>query len=198
MASWEVVQRSLSSRIVHAQVRRGGVPATFAQVIAAWQCDEEFRDWFNQGLADSPFAAFRWETPAVVQTNLDRPFEFVVLDSPGLATRPVRHSFADQFRLARQDESVVTFANLGKNAVLVAPCPVGADDAYAHLGDFVRYAPAAQRSQLWQQVGEAMAQRVSERPVWLSTAGAGVAWLHVRLDDSPKYYQHEPYRALPR
>jgi hypothetical protein len=38
-----------------------------------------------------------------------------------------------------------------------------------------------------------MAARVSTTPVWLSTAGAGVAWLHVRLDDRPKYYSHRPY-----
>ena len=30
--------------------------------------------------------------------------------------------------------------------------------------------------------------------VWLSTAGDGIAWLHVRLDPSPKYYQHDEYR----
>ena len=33
-------------------------------------------------------------------------------------------------------------------------------------------------------------------PVWVSTAGAGVSWLHVRLDDRPKYYGYQPYRNL--
>jgi hypothetical protein len=32
------------------------------------------------------------------------------------------------------------------------------------------------------------------KPVWLSTAGAGVSWLHVRLDDRPKYYGYRPYQ----
>ena len=32
------------------------------------------------------------------------------------------------------------------------------------------------------------------RPRGIMTAGAGVAWLHVRLDDQPKYYSHTPYR----
>jgi len=27
-----------------------------------------------------------------------------------------------------------------------------------------------------------------------STAGAGVSWLHVRLDDRPKYYGFKPYK----
>ncbi|WP_391540805.1 DUF6940 family protein [Halomicronema hongdechloris] len=32
------------------------------------------------------------------------------------------------------------------------------------------------------------------RPRWVNASGLGVAWLHVRLDTRPKYYQHEPYR----
>jgi hypothetical protein len=35
---------------------------------------------------------------------------------------------------------------------------------------------------------------MGEDRVWLSTAGAGVPWLHVRLDDAPKYYGHAAYR----
>ncbi len=35
---------------------------------------------------------------------------------------------------------------------------------------------------------------ISDRPIWLSTAGGGVAWLHVRLDSTPKYYGYAPYR----
>jgi len=32
--------------------------------------------------------------------------------------------------------------------------------------------------------------------LWISTAGLGVTWLHVRIDSSPKYYTHAPYRML--
>lgn len=31
----------------------------------------------------------------------------------------------------------------------------------------------------------------------LSTAGAGVRWLHVRVDDRPKYYHYRPYPQAP-
>ena len=41
-----------------------------------------------------------------------------------------------------------------------------------------------------------MEDRVNEIPVWLSTAGGGVAWLHVRLDDRPKYYSYAPYKNV--
>ena len=45
---------------------------------------------------------------------------------------------------------------------------------------------------------QALLQRLGARPVWLSTAGGGVDWLHVRLDDRPKYYRHREWRQRPR
>jgi hypothetical protein len=80
---------------------------------------------------------------------------------------------------------------------MVVPCPVADADAYGHLAAFVRLAPEVQRHALWQSVGGAMARRVGTKPVWLSTAGAGVSWLHVRLDDRPKYYGFAAYRQRP-
>jgi hypothetical protein len=124
----------------------------------------------------------------------DRPFEFVLLDSPELARTPDAQAFAQQF-LDAPEETVVDFPNLGKDAILVVPCPKGPLPAYGHLGAFLRHATEAQRHALWIAVGKAMERRLGSRPVWLSTAGAGVAWLHVRLDDRPKYYGYAPYRT---
>jgi hypothetical protein len=170
-------------------------PATFADVLHGWQTDAAFRTLFNELLMEVPYAAFRWETPAVTTATLSRPFEFVLLDSPGLARRPDRQAFAEHF--AGADSGVVVFPNLGGDAILVVPCPVVAPSAYGHLAAFVRRAPQEQWHALWQAVGEAMARRVGADPVWLSTAGAGVSWLHVRLDDRPKYYSFGPYRQSP-
>jgi hypothetical protein len=174
-------------------VHRGASPATFADVLRGWQSDAAFRARHTAALADAPFAAFRWETPPVTVATLARPFEFVLLDSPGLDRRPDPQAFAEQFGGA-PEAGVVAFPNLGGDAVLVVPCPQADPSAYAHLAAFVRGAPERQRHALWQAVGEAMALRLGTRPVWLSTAGAGVAWLHVRLDDRPKYYGFGPYR----
>jgi hypothetical protein len=167
-------------------------PATIADVLRGWEVDAEFRTLFNKLLADAPFAAFRWETPAVTGATVLRPFEFVLLDSPGLARRPDPEAFAEHF--AGVKTGVAVLPNLGGDAIMVVPCPVAEPAAYGHLAAFVRLAPEPQRDALWQSVGAAMARRVGARPVWLSTAGAGVAWLHVRLDDRPKYYGFGPYR----
>jgi hypothetical protein len=167
-------------------------PAAVAEVIRGWQDDAAFRSVFNALLADSPYTAFRWETPPVTSATATRPFEFVLLDSTELARRPEPEAFAEYF--AGAESSIAVFPNLGRDGIMVVPCPVAGPSAYGHLAAFVRLAPEAQRHALWQAVGEAMARRVGDKPVWLSTAGAGVSWLHVRLDDRPKYYGYEPYR----
>jgi hypothetical protein len=48
-----------------------------------------------------------------------------LLDSPGLAERPDRAAFAAHFENARPGQDVISFANLGNDAILVVPCPVG-------------------------------------------------------------------------
>jgi hypothetical protein len=174
----------------------GPNPATVADVLRGWQADATFRALFNVLLAGAPYSAFRWETPAVTAATATRLFEFVLLDSPGLARRPDPDAFAEHFRDA-PESGVVAFTNLGRDAILIVPCPRAAPSAYGHLAAFVRDAPEPQRNALWQAVGGAMTRRMGARPVWLSTAGAGVSWLHVRLDDRPKYYGYGPYRQIP-
>ena len=168
-------------------------PATFADVLQGWRYDPAFRSCFNDVLAEAPFAAFRWETPPLTTASVDQTFEFVLIDAPGLARHPDPSPFASHLGGAT-DEGVAVFANLGGDALLVIPRSIADPTVYGHLGAFVRGAPERQRDALWQSVGEAMAQRLNDQPVWLNTAGAGVSWLHVRLDDRPKYYGFSPYR----
>jgi hypothetical protein len=177
---------------VRFMLSRGTDPVAYAAVIEAWRTDTPFRSWFNAILVGVSFSAFRWETPPVSAATASQPFEFVVLDSPGLASDPDPDAFHEHFR--GRSEPVLTFPNLGKDALMVVPRPVGPASMYAHLAAFVRNAPESQRDALWQTVGNAMAMRLGAKPVWLSTAGGGISWLHVRLDDRPKYYGFGPYR----
>lgn len=174
------------------KLSREGRPASVKEMLTALRDEAGFRGWFNAILADSPYAAFRWETPGVRSTTLDRRAEFVMLDSPGLARAPEPEAFAEHFRAANP---VVTFANLRGDARLIVPCPIAEAAAYGHLAAFVRRAPESQRDALWKTTALAMLQRVDARPAWLSTAGAGVSWLHVRIDDRPKYYGFAEYAS---
>ena len=171
-------------------------PASFSDVLRGWQDDALFRSEFNALLADVPFYAFRWETPPVTKDTVMQPFEFVLLDSPMLARRPDLQAFAGHFDQS-PEQDVLVFPNLGKDAILIVPRLRTTVSAYGHLAAFVREAPEAQQHTLWQVVGEAMTRRINNtKPVWLSTAGDGVSWLHVRLDDRPKYYGYRPYRGF--
>lgn len=173
-----------------------GKRATFRRVLDAWQSDEPFRRIFIQMLVAAPFTGFRWECPPLTDATTDRAFECVLLRSDGLDRPPDATSFAEFFASAGQS-SIVAFPSLGRDAYLIAPCPLVEPTVYPHLASFVRNAPAAQIHELWQCVGREVAARLSARPLWLSTAGMGVAWLHVRLDSRPKYYGHRPYTVAP-
>ena len=72
--------------------------------------------------------------------------------------------------------------------------PAATPGNFSHLASFVATASEARQEALWSAVGQALETRISARPLWLSTAGLGVAWLHVRLDTRPKYYRHAAYR----
>jgi hypothetical protein len=183
----------LDGRTVKYAIDTGSSTLSYAQLLVLWQDDAEFRNFFIQLLAESPFSAFRWETPAVTIASVNQPFEFVLLNSPDLATRPDPRAFAEHFAGA-QAGGVVEFPNLGGDAVLVAPCPDGQSSDYAHLAAFLRHAPVARQHALWQAVAAAMQRRLGSKPLWLSTAGGGVSWLHLRLDDRPKYYGYAAYR----
>jgi hypothetical protein len=183
-------------RILRFTIDLDSSPVSFAEVVRRWQHDAEFRSLFIALLADAPFSAFRWETPAITTATSGRPFEFVLLESPGLAREPDPNAFAEHFQNAG-NSSVIEFPNLGKDAIMIVPCPNGLPSAYGHLAAFVREASSLQRHALWELVGAAMERRLGTKPVWLSTAGAGVSWLHVRLDDRPKYYSYAPYRESP-
>jgi hypothetical protein len=168
-----------------------GSALSFDEVVRGWCESAAFRALWRAGIGDVPFDAWCWECPPVTAGISARPFECVFISSPALArVRPDPEAFAEHFR---PDRSAVTFGNLGGDAVLVAPCPGAVGTDYSQLASFTATAPQAQQDALWHAVGEAMRKRIGASPAWLSTAGLGVAWLHVRLDDRPKYYRHAAY-----
>ena len=178
------------------RVRIGGRPLSYAQTVELWCGDARFPDWFSELLIRVSSEACCWETPPVRRSNLDRDFEFVAVDVPALRDLdPDPGPFAEHFARCDPRDGVAAFSNLGGDALLVAPLPIGVAPAYAHLVAFLRSAPRSQRHALWRVVGAAVGKRLGDEPLWVSTAGLGVSWLHIRLDSRPKYYRFEPYRS---
>jgi hypothetical protein len=168
-------------------------PVTFVETLVGWQHDALFRKFFTGLLADAPYSAFRWETPPITTASATRPFEFALINSPELEVEPDPDAFAEHFTAGARDD-VVSFTNLNHDAILVVPAPIDRPSIYVHLGAFVRNAPESQQHALWRLVGWVTESQLGTKPIWISTAGAGVPWLHVRIDSRPKYYRHTPYR----
>ncbi|MDA0667747.1 MAG: hypothetical protein O3A95_08325 [Planctomycetota bacterium] len=189
--SWQAESKQ-EGKVILFRFELHAVEATFADAIHALQMDPEFRSMLIKILADCPFTALRWETPMLTTELLNRRFEFVLLDSPYLDVPANAWDFQEYFDAA-PNAGAVSFWNLGHDGIMVAPTPQQAPPAYAHLAAFSRFAPETQQHEFWNLVGEVLEERLSLQPVWLSTAGGGVDWLHVRLDNQPKYYGYAAF-----
>jgi hypothetical protein len=171
---------------------RGSV-LSYREVLGLWVDDEKFRNDFLRIFADIAYSAYRWETPPVTMSSLDKPFEFAVLNSPELDRIPDKATFAELFA-SMDPGGVGAFPNLGGDAIMIVPSPVDEKSTYSHLGAFLNSAPYSQVHLFWKMIGSTVNGTMSAEPLWLNTAGGGVSWLHVRLDQKPKYYVYRPYR----
>lgn len=173
---------------------QNGVSLTFRQLFELLRDSSDFATWYTGQLKASPFPSYFWEHPPLTCTTIDSSAEFVLVNAPMLDKLPPNPA---AFRAYFTAGEVVTFRNLGGDAILIAPSPGDASQGYAHLATFLHRAADSQVQILWHSVGETICKSLSDKPIWLSTSGLGVAWLHIRLDSSPKYYQHQPYKRWP-
>ena len=197
--SFKIVKRYGSNAM---KIALEGETNTFSSFLKSLKQDASFRKLFNDVLAKvSPdYEAYFFECPAVnAKSSETQRFEFVLRKSETLSkVTPNPRAFSSH--LPPQDTyGAAVFPNLGRDAVLVAPSDAPANADYAHLASFVRNAPPKQIHIFWRDVATATLSRLKEekdRPVWLSTSGLGISWLHVRLDSRPKYYTHDEYRTF--
>ena len=187
-------KRNLDDQTVH----------TFHDFFESLKAKDDFAVFFADVLKKSPYKAFFFECPALMNQFLKNSFEFVLTESITLASvRADTDSFKEHFswKSGKNFESIV-FKNLGGDASLVVPYPSKASlseanlsQKYAHFASFLRNSTSDEVLDFLSLVGATMLETVSQSkiPVWLSTAGTGVFWLHVRLDARPKYYTYAPY-----
>jgi hypothetical protein len=163
--------------------------------------DSAFCLFFSKVLRDSPFEHFFWECPAVNAISVGNTlYEHVTVRASGFSAASPKNFEAHFTRT----DAVVTFQNLGRDAMLVCPCPKEPQDNkhFGHLAAFVR-APRSREMQelqikMWTTVGRTLREYLHTRgreSIWLNTEGLGVPWVHVRLDHRPKYYHHAAYRT---
>lgn len=192
MTSWTSTYEDLPiGRVTRRTLADASGPMTFATVLRLLADSADFCGWFTSMLLEGAPDAFRWETPALSTVTQSHPFECVLIDDPRLQRRPEPQAFASHFD--GRDADVLSVPNLGRTSELIVPRGIARDETYVHLAAFLRDAPRSQVDALWRCVADTVLRSLSDQPLWLSTAGAGVAWLHVRIDRMPKYYWHRPY-----
>jgi hypothetical protein len=181
-------------------LHEGAHACSFQETLEGLRDDPALADALTQALAGLPYPSLFWECAPVHASSLHTPFRCVAVPSDALeGLRPDPSPFAQHLQRARPPQAV-TFENLGRDAVLVVPA-YAPHVPGAHLASFLRSAGPSSTQTLWGTVAEAALARLADPkkpgPLWISTSGLGVSWLHVRLDARPKYYSWIPYRAWP-
>ena len=168
-------------------------PLSFKEVLDIWATSDEGIDCYIDGLKKLDFSQFYWEHPALEAKSLHVPYEFMVLKTDHFNKRTVdTNSFSKYLNSEMQVEA---FDNLGRNAKLVVPTKKSNIETYKHLGAFIHNAPITQTRALFKEIGRSMKAEIEKgKIIWLSTAGLGVIWLHIRLDTIPKYYKIATYK----
>ena len=181
---------------------------TFRDFLVSLKNQDNFAEYFISILRNSKFTAFFFECPSLVESFLEKEFEFVLTKSTMLErAHPEPHVFKEHFSWKQDPDtfSSTVFDNMGGDATLVVPYPAktSLDNShviknYAHLAQFVRNSQVEETLELFSLVGQTLLTSVEtgESPVWLSTSGTGVFWLHVRLDSRPKYYTYRQYKLV--
>lgn len=170
----------------------------YSDVLDLWENDPAFVDFYLSVLKGCGFYSFVWETPPISSSTVERAFEFVLHNSPAASASPDRTTYAQYFDTESAKHGIVAFDNLGGDALLVVPSPIRADANYSGLAEFFREAPLFQQRALWRELAHHARTRLSAHPMWISVAGGGIGWLHIRLDSAPKYYRYAPYTVEAR
>ena len=184
---WKVKEEKLQTNVTKYQILKYEKVISFKDWIDQIKNEQSFIEFYIDILKNSKYKAYFWEVKPITKNKLNVPFEFVLVNSNILPTIKSDDSF---FRTYFKDGlEVVSFSNLGGDAQLVVPTQISDLKNYNHLASFMRNCQNNQIVKFWQKVGEIYEQQIGEEVKWLSTAGLGVSWLHVRIDSRPKYYR---------
>lgn len=175
------------------RIRKSGSELECRQVFDLWERDQNFTEFYSSIFKKCGFDSYIWEMPPISTNTLAQPFEFVLWNTPVPSAKPDTVTFSKFFDRNANNCGIVSFLNLGHDAMLVVPSPFREGANYSGLAEFFRESPLEQQQALWKVTAHQIKLRLSEENTWLSVAGGGISWLHIRLDSRPKYYRYMPY-----
>ena len=186
------IQTVSNDKLEKYEITNRGSALSYKHFFMKLKSDINFRSQFINMLTKSRFVSYRLETPPVSLANIDQPFEFVLINSPEL--NDVQDSTSFDEYMNTSSDNILSFLNLSKKSELIIPNLKSNENVYSHLAHFVRKAPTQQVHDLFKTVASKVQESINSENIWVSTAGAGVDWLHVRIDKKPKYYRYKKYK----
>ena len=142
-------------------------------------------DILNNPVYSSPTERWLWNT-SVLKNNGNVPFvQSFKVEKNNLPNKQNKEPFEKYFS---NNKYAVSFLNLNKNTMLVAPTPRQSKN-YATLSDFINNATKLQQRNFWKEVAKTSRFFMKKyKSVWISTSGLNVPYCHVRISKYPKYY----------
>lgn len=177
-------------------LNKAGHPLSFFDALTLLAKDPTFRKFYWQTILTHGGNGCLWEHPRLSPASAEEPYECVITRTESFARFTAT---PNRFRAKMNpDANVSAFSNLGKDGLLIIPNEPVADGS-VNCRDLVSFCQTASDDWLhefWERVGQealsALAENSSRQ--FLSTHGFGVLWLHVRLEERPKYYRYAGYR----
>lgn len=166
----------------------------FKTVIDLLINSSEFRLELSQVLKQSKFEGFYLEVKPCSTATLENDFEFVTVFGRHFGEFSMDvESFKEHFI---DEEKTLSFKNRRGNSELIVPNNINPECNYAHLAVFLRTATNDEIDDFWKTIGLSYSKSINDKPVWLSTSGLGVHWLHMRIDQKPKYYRYSSFKKM--
>ena len=98
--------------------------------------------------------------------------------------------FSEHFNKNKDEKYAISFPNLSGDTMLVVPIP-RKSKRFTNMFYFMNSASEIQKRELWKKVAiEARKFLKNNENIWISTHGLGVNYLHVRICNTPKYYEN--------
>lgn len=141
-------------------------------------------------LKQIPYLYYVIQTPCLYK-NKNKKFEFVIINTPGLSKIKTDTNVYKKY--FKNKEIVTSFPNLSGDTTLIVPQILNTinKNVYRNIQTFTNGAPINQQIILWKKVFKELDK--CKHKCFLNTHGFGFGWLHVRIDEKPKYYSHREY-----
>ncbi len=190
---WRFTANAAEDRVRIFSASLDGQVADWMTLLAGLAESDECRTALTTALVGLPFEQIFFETPPLTGGRITDRAEFAAIEA-NLSSPADSSPFIHSLALA---DDVAVIENLGGDATLVVPTDLADGTTYNYLLSFLRTAGTNQIQAFWKAAAAATLLRVDDTPVWVSTSGGGVPWLHLRLDTRPKYYSYRPFARRP-